>query len=281
MHSSAKPGTVYLVGAGPGDPELITVRGLSLLRRAGVVLYDRLVHPDLLEAAPPEAERIFVGKAPGRHACPQEAINDLLIEKAREGIVVVRLKGGDPFVFGRGGEEALALAGAGIPFEVVPGVSSAVSAPAYAGIPVTHRGVAHAFTVVTGHTCDLPGGEPDWAALAQAGTLVILMGLARLPHIARDLLDRGHAPGTPVAVVSHGTTGAQTVVEGTLLDIADRAAALRSPATIVIGEVVNLRSQIAWFHPARETPVPPDRPPEAGFARTEPPFVPVRHLLPT
>lgn len=250
MSRQAEPGTVYLVGAGPGDPDLITMRGHALLRQADVVLYDRLAHPELLDAVPRHAERIYVGKTSGKHACPQERIHELLVEKARQGHVVVRLKGGDPFVFGRGGEEALALAEAGVPFEVVPGVTSAVAAPAYAGIPVTHRGVAQAFTVVTGHTCDDAVAEPDWAALAGVGTLVVLMGLARLPEITARLIAGGRPAGTPVAVVASGSTGRQQVVEGTLADIAERAVGVPSPATIVVGDVVRLRQQIAWFDPA-------------------------------
>ncbi|GIV60734.1 MAG: hypothetical protein KatS3mg043_1823 [Rhodothermaceae bacterium] len=248
----AQPGTVYLVGAGPGDPSLITVRGLSLLRQAGVVVYDRLVHPALPAEAPAGAERIYVGKAPGRPSCPQATINALLIAQARAGKVVVRLKGGDPFVFGRGGEEALALAEAGVPFEVVPGVTSAVSVPAYAGIPVTHRGLSSAFTVVTGHTCD--AAEPDWAALARAGTLVILMGLRRLPEIARHLQDGGLPPATPVAVIHSGTTAGQAVVTGTLADIGERTRHLASPATIVVGEVARLHAALAWFTPPADPP---------------------------
>lgn len=240
-----KPGTVYLVGAGPGDPDLITVRGLSLLRQADVVVYDRLVHPALVDEANPAAERIYVGKAAGRHTCPQAEINTLLVARAQQGLSVVRLKGGDSFVFGRGSEEALTLVGAGVPFEIVPGVTSAIAVPAYAGIPVTHRGVSSAFTVVTGHTCD--DSVQDWAALAKAGTLVILMGLRALPHIAASLVEAGCTPETPVAVIGSGSTAEQEVVVGTLADIGDRAAALRSPATIVVGEVVRLHYALRWF----------------------------------
>jgi uroporphyrin-III C-methyltransferase len=261
-------GTVYLVGAGPGDPELITVRGLSLLRQADVVAHDRLVHPALLAEAPPLAERLYVGKAPDRHAYPQEAINALLVARAREGRAVVRLKGGDPFVFGRGGEEGQALAAAGIPFEVVPGVTSAVAAPACAGIPVTHRGVAAAFTVVTGHGCEPDEAEHDWQALARAGTLVILMGLGRLAQISQRLLAHGCAPETPAAVIRSGSTGAQEVVEGTLATIAGQAAGLGSPATIVVGEVVRLRSTLAWFHPAGAPEAEPLLRPLPAYARS-------------
>jgi len=249
MDTLANAGTVYLVGAGPGDPRLITVHGLALLRQADVVAYDRLVHPDLVDEAPPAAERFYVGKAPARHVCSQEEINALLVTKARQGCIVVRLKGGDPFVFGRGGEEALVLAEAGVSFEVVPGITSAVSVPACAGIPVTHRGIASAFTVVTGHRCD-PDAEADWAALARAGTLLILMGLGRLSEIARHLIDHGCAPETPVAVVRCGSTAEQQVVEGTLACIGERVADLRPPATIVVGEVVRLRHALRWFEPA-------------------------------
>lgn len=257
MIPSARPGTVYLVGAGPGSPDLITLRGLALVRQADVVVYDRLVHPDLVEEAHPEAARLYVGKAPGRHACPQEEINDLLVAHARKGHVVTRLKGGDPFVFGRGGEEALALGVAGVPFEVVPGVTSAVSAPAFAGIPVTHRGVSTSFTVVTGHTCGSASSEGgtsgvDWGALSGVGTLVILMGLGRLGRIARELTAQGRSPETPAAVVCSGSTEEQVVVEGTLSDIAERAEGLRGPGTIVVGEVVRLRRALAWFAPGTE-----------------------------
>ena len=243
-------GTVGLVGAGPGDPGLMTVRGLELLRRAQVVVYDRLVDPRLLDEAP-RARRIYAGKASGHHALPQERINALLIMHAKRGRRVVRLKGGDPFVFGRGGEEAEALANARVPFEIVPGVSSAVAVPAYAGIPVTHRGVASSFTVVTGHGSG-PDGESnvDWARLARpADTLVVLMGLESLPRIARALMTNGRPSSTPVALVRWGTTSAQETVTGTLADIAVWAARVRlePPVVIVIGEVVALRARLRWF----------------------------------
>jgi len=245
-----RAGTVALVGAGPGDPGLMTVRGLELLRRAQVVVYDRLVDPRLLDEAP-RARRIFAGKASGNHALPQEQINALLIRQARRGRRVVRLKGGDPFVFGRGGEEAEALARARIPFEIVPGVSSAVAVPAYAGIPVTHRGVASSFTVVTGHASGA-GRESsvDWARLARsADTLVVLMGVESLPRIARELVTHGRPATTPVALVRWGTTSAPETVTGTLRDIAARAARARlePPVVIVIGDVVALRGRLQWF----------------------------------
>lgn len=244
------PGDVYIVGAGPGDPELITVRGLKRLREADVVVYDRLVSLRLLEEAPADAERIDAGKAPGRHTLPQPEINALLISKARQGKTVVRLKGGDPFVFGRGGEECEALTDAGVPFEVVPGVSSAVAAPAAAGIPVTHRGLADTFTVVTGHTCGPDGFALDWEALPRGGTLVILMGVGKLREIAQRLMTHGREPDTPAAIIGWGTTAAQTVVEGTLADIAGKAEGMRPPATIVIGDVVGLRRKLVQSAPA-------------------------------
>jgi uroporphyrin-III C-methyltransferase len=243
-------GTVALVGAGPGDPGLMTVRGLELLRRAHVVVYDRLVHPSLLDEAP-RARRIFAGKESGHHTLPQERINALLIMHARRGRRVVRLKGGDPFVFGRGGEEADALARAGIPFEVVPGVSAAVAVPAYAGIPLTHRGVASSFAVVTGHEeAGKLESSVDWARLARSvDTLVILMGLKSLPRIARELIAHGRPAATPAALVRWGTTDIQETVVGTLADIAARAARARlePPVVAVVGDVVALRDRLQWF----------------------------------
>lgn len=235
-------GVVYLVGAGPGDPELITVRGLACLRQADVVIYDRLVHPSLLDEAPAWAERIFVGKASGRHTMRQDDINALMIERARAGQVVVRLKGGDPFVFGRGGEEMVACLKAGVRCEVVPGVTSAISVPASASIPVTYRGVASAFAVVTAHRADILD-EVDWEALARVDTLVVLMGVKRLPHVVSMLRQHGRAAETPVAVVERGTLPQQRVITGTLANIVQRArqADVRPPATIVIGNVVRLR----------------------------------------
>lgn len=247
-------GKVYLVGAGPGDPDLITVKGLRCLRAAEVVVYDRLVSAELLAEVPAQAQRIFVGKQPGRCSLHQEEINALLIEQARLGRTVVRLKGGDPFVFGRGGEEALALALAGIPFEIVPGVTSAIAVPAYAGIPVTHRGQSGVLTIVTGHeTPEHAAPLVDWEALAKLdGTLVILMGVATLPAISRRLLSAGLASTTPVAVIEQGTVAQQRVVTGPLEGIEERVttAGLRSPAVIVIGRVVDLNALLSWFAPA-------------------------------
>jgi uroporphyrin-III C-methyltransferase len=241
-------GTVYLVGAGPGDPGLLTVRGRELIHAAQVIVYDQLVNPMLLEQAPPLAHRIFVGKQAGRHCIAQDEINQLLIDHARLGYEVVRLKGGDPFVFGRGGEEAEALAEAGIPFEIVPGVSSAIAVPAYAGIPVTHRKFGSSFAVVTGHETLKAQPAVDWGKLAAAvDTLVILMGLKNLPQIAGELARHGLSPETPVAVIRCGTTQAQETVTGTIADIAGKAAHLKSPAVIVVGKVVDLQSRLDWF----------------------------------
>ena len=232
--------TVYLVGAGPGDPGLLTLRGAAALRRADVVVYDRLVGPTLLDLAPPGAERVYAGKAPGRNEMNQDEINALLVERGRGGHEVVRLKGGDPFVFGRGGEEAEALAAAGIPFEVVPGITSAVGAPAYAGIPVTHRGASTHFTVVTGHEDPTKEAtDVDWGALAKVGgTLVILMGAGRIGEIADRLVGSGLAPDTPVAAVRNGTRADQRTVRATLATVAD--AGVQAPAAIVVGEVAGL-----------------------------------------
>jgi uroporphyrinogen III methyltransferase/synthase len=237
--------TVYLVGAGPGDPGLLTVRGAELLARADVVVHDRLASPQLLELAPPTAERIDVGKAPGRVAMSQADIDQLLVERGRTGATVVRLKGGDPFVFGRGGEEAEALIAAGVPFEVVPGITSAIAAPAYAGIPVTHRGLSTHVTIVTGHEDPAKGSsDTDWAALARAGgTLVVLMGAGRVGEVARLLIDGGRAPDTPVAAVRWGTHPHQRTIRATLATIAEQA--IESPSAIVVGAVAAL--DLGWF----------------------------------
>ena len=243
-------GKVILVGAGPGDPDLITIKGVKSLQRADVVVYDRLANPDLLDFAPPWAEFIYVGKEPKRHRLSQDDINLLLVQKAQEGKIVVRLKGGDPFVFGRGGEECLVLAQASIPFEIVPGVSSALAAPAYAGIPVTQRHLATSFTVVTGHTADAndPFGT-DWSDLPRKGTLVILMGVNHLPQITAQLIQDGRSPDTPAATIHWATTTEQVVVQGTLTTIAEKARGVQPPAITVIGDVVSLREQIDWFKP--------------------------------
>jgi uroporphyrinogen III methyltransferase / synthase len=243
-----RTGKVYLVGAGPGDPGLITVRGLQLLQSAQVIVYDQLVSLELLEETPSTAIRIFVGKQAGRHCIAQEEINRILIDHARLGYEVVRLKGGDPFVFGRGGEEAEALADAEIPFEIVPGVSSAVAVPAYAGIPLTHRKFASSFAVVTGHEARKGKSAVDWGKLATAvDTLVILMGLHNLPAIVAKLIAHGRSPETPAAVIRWGTTDEQETVIGTLADIVEKSASLKAPTLIVVGEVVELRNRLNWF----------------------------------
>lgn len=244
-------GAVYLVGAGPGDPGLITEKGLRHLKKAQVVVYDRLLAPSLLEAAPKSAERVFVGKERGRQALSQEEINQVLVERAGAGLYVVRLKGGDPFVFGRGGEEALALARQGIHFEVVPGVTSPVAAAAYAGVPLTHRGKAAAFTVVTGsEDPSKTESSLDWQALARTGgTLVVLMGWSGLGPILQALTEGGMAPNTPAALVQWGTWPKQRTVTGCVEDIVElgREAALEPPVVAIIGRVVELRDKIRWF----------------------------------
>ncbi len=248
---SGKRGKVYLVGAGPGDPALLTLRGRACLEEAEVVLYDYLANPALLEFAPPQAERIYVGRR-GRGAYEdQEHINRLMIEKARAGQVVVRLKGGDPFVFGRGGEEAEAVAAAGVPFEVVPGVTAAIAAPAYAGIPVTHRTLASTVTFVTGHEDPAkPASTMEWPRLATAhGTLVFLMGIKNLGAIVDHLQGNGMPSDTPVALIRWGTRTEQQTIVGTLADIVQKAdaAGITPPALVVVGEVVRLRERLNWF----------------------------------
>jgi uroporphyrinogen III methyltransferase/synthase len=251
MSMAGTQGKVYLVGAGPGDPKLLTLRGLECLKQADVVLYDYLANVELLKHAPDQAERIYVGRR-GRGTYPgQEEISRLLIEQAKQGKTVVRLKGGDPFVFGRGGEEAEALASAGIDFEVVPGVTAAIAAPAYAGIPVTHRTLASTVTFVAGHEDPTkPETAMEWPRLATSrGTLVFLMGVKNLPSIMANLLAEGRSPDTPVAVIRWGTKAAQQTVIGTLADITGKAEAakIEPPAVIVVGEVVRLRPQLNWF----------------------------------
>lgn len=243
-------GKVYLTGAGPGDPKLITLKGLESIQQADVLIYDRLVSPRLLEHAPSHAELIFVGKTSGNHALKQEEINQLLVEKALQGKTVTRLKGGDPFVFGRGGEEALCLTLYGIPFEIIPGITSAIAAPAYAGIPVTHRREASSFTVITGHECPAKAESSiDWKHAASSDTLVVLMGASNLPQIVENLIRFGKPPATPIALIRWGTCTEQETLVGTLEDIVrkQQKARFASPITIVIGNVVKLRENLAWF----------------------------------
>jgi uroporphyrinogen III methyltransferase/synthase len=236
--------TVYLVGAGPGDPGLLTLRGAEVLATADVVVYDRLSVGALLELAPEGAERISVAKSAGRAVMAQDDINELLVERGKTGLSVVRLKGGDPFVFARGGEEAAALEAAGLPYEVVPGISSAIAVPAYAGIPVTLRHSSTSFTVVTGHEDPDKGGELDWEAVARVGgTIVILMGIGRLPKIVARLLAGGLAPETPAAAVQWGTRPEQHTVRATLATLCDFE--LEAPSVIVIGAVA--ATELSWF----------------------------------
>jgi len=253
--ATSERGKVYLVGAGPGDPGLLTVRAAEVLKSCDSVLYDYLVEPQILRLAPAGAERIGVGKVGGGRCTPQSQINQMLIERARAGNCVVRLKGGDPFLFGRGGEEARALRDAGIPFEVVPGVTSALAVPAYAGIPLTHRDYSSSVAVVSGaHAGDGACNAPALSAVAHADTVVILMGLANLKEIVANLITLNRSADTPVAVIRLGTYESQQTVTGTLRSIASEVerAGLRAPAVIVIGEVVRLREGLRWF--AEELP---------------------------
>jgi len=249
-------GAVYLVGAGPGNPDLLTLRAAKLIGEADVVVYDRLVGSGILGLARRGAQRIFVGKARANHTLPQHEINALLVRLALEGRRVVRLKGGDPFIFGRGGEEIEALVAHGIRFEVVPGITAASGIAAYAGIPLTHRDHAHAVTFVTGHLKD-GTMNLDWPALARPGqTVVVYMGLLGLPILARELIAHGLPASTPAAVIQQGTTANQRVVTGTLADLPGRAfdARLEPPTLIVVGDVVKLQSTFAWFDPAAAQP---------------------------
>lgn len=266
-------GKVYLVGAGPGDADLITRKGIRLLRRAQVVIYDRLIPQELLEETQPDAELIDAGKQPTRHRLAQAEINDLIVSRARQGRTVLRLKGGDPLVFGRGAEEALACRQHGIPFEIVPGVSSAFAVPAYAGIPLTHRQVSSSFTVITGHEDPAkPESGVNYRALAQiGGTIVILMGVNRLPEITEQLQDHGLDSQTPAAIIESGATPRQRELVGTLGTIAGiaRAHALQPPAITVIGDVVRLREAgLAWLN------LLPDDAPPAAMAGSMLPFEP-------
>src|SRR5689334_10275293 len=236
---------VYLVGAGPGDPELITCKGRSVLERADAVLYDHLANEALLDLTPQTAERIYVGKKKSVHAHTQEEICAMMIDRARRGLTVVRLKGGDPFIFGRGGEEAEALADSGISFEVVPGVTSPLGIAAYTGVPLTHRDHTSVVTFITGHEVE----AIDWSRTALTGTVVIFMGLHHLADIAQQMIAAGRSPDTPAMAVRWGTKPDQTVVTGTLATLATKASNvnLHPPVTVVIGEVVALRERLSWF----------------------------------
>ncbi len=250
--TSARPGWVYLVGAGPGDPELLTIKAARLIAEADVIVYDNLVSDDILDMAAPKAERLYAGKERGNHSLPQEQINQLLVRLAREGKAVVRLKGGDPYTFGRGGEEVETLHSDGVPFEVVPGITAAAGVAAYAGIPLTHRNHAQACVFVTGHLKD-GSMNLDWPGLARKRqTVVIYMGLHGLPHLCEKLMEHGLPPDWPAAIVQHGTRPTQRTVTGTLTTlpgIAD-AANLKAPTLIIVGSVVTLREQLRWHEEA-------------------------------
>ncbi len=243
-------GIVYLIGAGPGDPGLLTVKGKECIEKADVLVYDYLASPTLLKLAKENTEIIYVGKKGGDHTLSQDGINDLLVEKAKTGAVVTRLKGGDPFIFGRGGEEAEVLIDAGIPFEIVPGVTSAIAAPAYAGIPLTHRKFTSTVSLVTGHERpDKEASSINWEAISKSGTIVFLMGVKNLPNIVERLQKYGKDATTPVALVRWGTTTNQETVTGTLGTIVENVnkAGLKSPSIIIVGEVVSLREKMQWF----------------------------------
>ncbi|PFK45508.1 uroporphyrinogen-III C-methyltransferase [Bacillus cereus] len=243
-------GKVYIVGAGPGDPELISVKGVKCIKQADVILYDRLVNKELLSYAKPDADLIYCGKLPNYHTMKQETIHAFLVKYAKKGKIVTRLKGGDPFVFGRGGEEAEALAKHGIPFEIVPGITAGIAASAYAGIPVTHRDASASFAVVTGHRKEGAEEEVKWENLAKGvDTLAVYMGVSNLPYICKQLLKHGKGEETPVAIVEWGTTSSQRTITGTLgtiVTIAEKEQ-IQNPSMIVIGEVVRFREKIHWF----------------------------------
>jgi uroporphyrin-III C-methyltransferase/precorrin-2 dehydrogenase/sirohydrochlorin ferrochelatase/uroporphyrin-III C-methyltransferase len=246
-------GFVSLVGSGPGDPDLLTVKALRLIQQADVVIFDRLVSSQILALIPHGVSQISVGKSPGKHCVPQNQINEMIVSLALSGRRLVRLKGGDPYIFGRGGEEALVLREHGIPFEVVPGVTAAAGCSAYSGIPLTHRGLNHGVRFITGHQQNDETLNIDWDKVADPDcTLVVYMGLANLQTICAELVRAGLSPSTPAAAVHGGTTGHQQKVIATLSNLADAvaSAALKSPVTVIIGEVVTLSDQLNWFQPA-------------------------------
>jgi len=241
-------GKAYLTGAGPGDIELLTMKAHRVIGEADVIIYDRLANPEILKMAKDGCEFVYVGKEDGRHTLPQDEINEVIYQNTLRHNVVVRLKGGDPFVFGRGGEEGAYLHERGVKFEIIPGITSAISVPAYAGIPVTHRGVAVSFRVVTGH--ESPNKESSqipWENFKTDDTIVFLMGLHNLPKISSKLMELGKPKDYPCAVISKGTTPEQSVVVGTLEDIVEKAKGVPTPALIIVGKVVTLREQLQWF----------------------------------
>lgn len=243
-----KQGKVYIVGAGPGDPDLITVKGKKAIEIADVIFYDRLISKDLLTYAKADAELIYCGKKPNDHAIPQDQLNQLLVETALAGKVVTRLKGGDPFIFGRGSEEAEQLAKHAIPFEIVPGISSGIAAPAYAGIPVTHRNVSNAFTVITGHDEGIE--QTNWRLFAKENhTLIIYMGVKNIQKIVTHLITNGKPEQTPIAVIHWGTTNIQRYITSTLQSVVRDVAShkITNPAIIIIGDVVHFHDKINWF----------------------------------
>ncbi|HLN44924.1 MAG TPA: uroporphyrinogen-III C-methyltransferase [Candidatus Sulfotelmatobacter sp.] len=243
-------GKVYLVGAGPGNPKLLTLRAAELLEKADIVIYDRLVGPSILKLAPKTARKIYVGKCSGKHEIPQDKINELIVNAANEGKVIVRLKGGDPFLFGRGGEEAEILVKNRIAFEMVPGVTSAIATPEYAGIPLTHRDYASAVAIVTGHRAGDAGKAIKWDKLSSAvDTIVVLMGIESLEGIVKRLIDGGLDPNKPVAIVEQGTTKSQRTIIGKLNTIVEEATKsnVKPPAVIIVGEVAELGRKLAWF----------------------------------
>ncbi len=239
---------VYLTGAGPGDIELLTMKAHRVIKEADVIIYDRLANPDMLDMAKDGCEFVYVGKEDGRHTLPQDEINEVIYQNALKHDVVVRLKGGDPFVFGRGGEEGSYLAKRDIKFEIIPGITSAISVPAYAGIPVTHRGIAVSFRVVTGHESpNKKESQIPWENFKTNDTIIFLMGLHNLSKISSKLMEIGKPKDYPCAVISKGTTKEQSVVVGTLEDIVEKSKGVPTPALIVVGEVVKLREQLNWF----------------------------------
>ncbi len=240
-------GKVYLTGAGPGDIDLLTIKALRVVKEADVIIYDRLANPDILKEAKDGCAFVYVGKEDSHHTLPQDEINEVIYQSALKYENVVRLKGGDPFVFGRGGEEGIYLRQRGISFEVIPGITSAIAVPAYAGIPVTHRGVTASFRVVTGHESNKGHSQIPWENYKTDDTIVFLMGLHRLKKITEKLIEIGKPKEHPIAVISRGTTPEEKTVIGTLEDIYEKAKDLPTPALIVVGEVVKLREELSWF----------------------------------